>query len=220
MTEDQDNQFDAAESPEVEKLWDLFEAEKFEETIIEAAKYIEENKDADPYVAKRLIGLAAFRLGQYAKSQETFVDLTGNYGGMEDWFNLLTSSTLNNDIELGEKSFYKIVDIFKDGSEEPGISLPNVYFYYLNALADVGQFEKGFERLLELLEYYVQLKITDSNFLYMRGMPFLQDTLSVGRKILENAGRDKCEEILDRLEKNLDEEGIEMVKGFRGALSY
>ncbi|RZJ75628.1 MAG: hypothetical protein EOO45_05010 [Flavobacterium sp.] len=206
------------EPPEVTRLWDIFGAEDFEGTIIEAEKYIESNRSADYYDAKKLIGLSAFRLGRYDKSEQVFSSLAEGNGTMEEWFNLLTSSTMNNNIELSERALDKIVDAFRTATENPGITLPQVYFYYLQALRDVRHYDKAFAILTNLMNYHLQVKITDTHFLYVRGIPLLPDTLFAGKQILENVAPEKSKHLLDQLENGLDEEGREFIVDFRKSL--
>jgi hypothetical protein len=122
------------------------------------------------------------RVRMTKQSQSVFELLADTYNNLEDWFNLLTSSTLNDPIVLSEKALEKVIEFFKQGSDGGGISLPYVYFYYINALSDVGQYDLAFKKFKLLTEYYVLVKITDTHFLHMRGIPFFQNTLSLGKK--------------------------------------
>lgn len=207
------------EAPEVTALWDLFNEGMFEETIINAEQYLTTSDNPDAYSAKKLIGLSLFRKGDYAKSQSVFELLADTQNNLEDWFNLLTSSALNDSIVLSEKALEKVIEFFKQGSDGGNISLPYVYFYYINALSDVGQYDLAFKKFKLLAEYYVLVKITDTHFLHMRGIPFFQNTLSLGKKIFEHVNRSESEALLDKLMDNVDTDGQEAVTELRSGLS-
>jgi tetratricopeptide (TPR) repeat protein len=208
------------ESTEIMFLWDLFDAEKFDETIKEAEKYIDDNIDADLNSANKLIGLANFKLGKYEESEQAFTNLANKTNSLEDWFNVLTSATLNKKIELSETAFNKIIDIFTVNNDNNDMSLPQAYFYYIQALSDVSEFKTGFIRLSQLAQYYIQYKITDSHFLYLRGVPFLPDTIIASKKIFENSDKVEAGNLLDKLESELDEEGKVFISHFRTTLKY
>lgn len=211
---------DHNEPAEVTNLWDLFIAEKFEETITEAEKYINNDANADRYTANKLIGLANFRLGNYAVAEKLFTTIAKDANTLEDWFNVLTSSTLNKHFDLSEQAFATIVEFYKTGAQGNGPSLPQVYFYYMQALRDVQEYENAFLKLSQLLQYYIQLRITDTHFLYMRGVPFLSDTLSAAKTILENSDKLKGQDLLNNLASGVDEDGEAQVKQFKSTLQY
>lgn len=209
-----------SEPPEITMLWNLFIAEKFEETVSEAEKYIANDANADRYNANKLIGLASFRLKKYQRSQDIFEALATQSNESDDWFNVLTSATLNKNILLSEKAMDEILKIYSTTQERKSVSLAQIYIYYMQALRDVKEYEKAFQQLSQLKKYYLQLKITDSTFLYMRGIPFLSHTMEAGKEILENYSKIDSEKLLDELQQGLDEEGEIYIKEFRSNLKY
>lgn len=211
MGEENNDKNQIEEPAEITMLWNLFTAEKFQDTIFEAEKYIATHANADRTNANKLIGLASFRLMNYAKSEKIFVALAHESDSFDDWFNVLTSSTMNKNIDLSEIAFEKVLKSYTDSSEQKGASLPQVYLYYMQALRDVKEYEKALHQFSQLLKYYMQVHITDSTFLYMRGIPFFEHAIDASKKILENNDKVKVERLLDELQNKIDEEGIKYV---------
>ena len=80
--------------------------------------------------------------------------------------------------------------------------------YYACALRGVSEHKLALIQINELRKIYEQLKITDSTFLYLRGVPFLSHTMDVAVDVFKGLGRDfSPKEWIDDFAKKLDEEG-------------
>lgn len=196
---------------ELDIAWDLFKKEEFEKTIEEAEKHLSRPNTKIVREAKKLIGLSLFRQAKYSESELIFQDLSEQSKNPDDWFNLTTSATLNKNIELSERAFYKSIELYNQNGTQENLSIPNMHCYYMQGLGDVGEFEKAFFHFKKMKEFYSKFVITDSTFLYMRGMPFFEHFLEASELILKNINLENAKKELIELKSKVDEYGKESV---------
>jgi len=191
-----------------EHLWELFKNEKYDEVIKGADRFLNHKSDVLTKDALKLTGLSLFRKSQYQEALLYFQDASKIEAEVNDWFNIVTSATLSRNIKVGSSAFDKAIQLrFKsENNEQP--SIPFMRQYYACALRDVSEHKLALIQINELRKIYEQLKITDSTFLYLRGVPFLSHTMDVAVDVFKGLGRDfSAKEWIDDFAKKLDEEG-------------
>lgn len=193
--------------PELEEAWQYFQNSKFEQTIEKASDYVNADNSNLKFEANKLVALGNFRLGNYGKSQQIFEMLASKSNNSDDWFNVVTSSTLNRNVDLGRSAFDKAVELYKKRRDKESISIPNMMFYYMQCLKDIKQFELAFEQLNELKKIYTELKITDGTFLYLRGVPFFEHTIDASNDILEKLAPQEAEDWISSFKESVDNDG-------------
>ncbi len=196
---------------ELDLAWDLFKKEEFEKSIEEAEKYLNNSISKTVLEAKKVIGLSLFRQKKYSESEFIFQEISEQSENPDDWFNLTTSATLNRNIDLGDRAFNKAIELYKQNGTQKNLSIPNMHYYYMQGLRDIREFEKAFLHFKKLKEFYSKFVITDSTFLYMRGMPFFEHFLESSELILKNINSENTKEELAELKSNVDEYGKESV---------
>ncbi len=205
---------------ELDRLWGEFKEEKFSKVESELKILLENSNKKPNSEILKLLGLCYFRQGKYNLSEEIFIKQTENSKNSDDWFNLVTSSTLNKNIELSEKAFKKTVEFYEKNGKEDNLPIPYVYFYYMQGLRDVKEYEKAFTQLEKLKDIYSTLSITDTHFLYMRGIPFFEETLDASKEILENSEKDKVVKFISDLKEKIDEDGKKYLEEFENTIKY
>lgn len=203
----------------LEHLWEKFRAEKYNDIIAETQSIIEAN-DPNKKEALKLLGLAYFRQQKYDLAEETNIQLTQDSENPDDWFNLLTSATLNNNIELSETACAKIIEFYNKNATKENLPIPQVFFFYMHALRDIKAYDKAFVQLERLKDIYCSLVITDPTFLYLRGVPFFSDAMEAGKEILENIDKDKTQKLLAEMHSRLDDEGKQYIDEFEQRIKY
>lgn len=196
---------------ELDFAWELFKNEKFEKSIERAEKYLNDPNTKIVLEAKKVIGLSLFRQTKYSESELIFQEISEQSENPDDWFNLTTSATLNKNVELSERAFYKSIELYKQKGTQENLSIPNMHYYYMQGLRDIGEFEKSFLHFKKMKEFYSKFVITDSTFLYMRGMPFFEHFLESSKLILKNINSENVKKELTNLKSKVDEYGKESV---------
>lgn len=196
---------------ELDFAWDLFKKEEFEKSIEEAEKYLNNPNTKTVLEAKKVIGLSLFRQKKYSESELIFLEISEQSENPDDWFNLTTSAILNRNIELSDRAFNKAIELYKQKGTQENLSIPNMHCYYMQGLRDVGEFEKAFLHFKKMKDFYSKFVITDSTFLYMRGMPFFEHFLDSSELILKNINKEDAKKELAELKSKVDEYGKESV---------
>ncbi|HRH68485.1 MAG TPA: tetratricopeptide repeat protein [Flavobacteriales bacterium] len=186
--------------------------EKFKVGDFNAARELAEayTQDTRPKLARearKLVALSFFREGRYAESSALFEKLADGSNLPSDWFNLTTASTLGGDVEKGRTSFDNAVSYYKYHGKQEDLSIPNMTFYYMQCLKDVGQFERAFEQLKYLGNIYRELVITDSTFLWIRGVPFFEHTVDAAKGILSQIDPNAARSWVTSLKEKVDDDG-------------
>jgi len=179
--------------------------------VIKGAKKFLDNKSKP--IAKdacKLIGLSLFQQAQYQEALPYFQKTTEYNAEVNDWFNVMTAGTLSKNVEIGRVAFDKAVQLQLDTGHKEEPSIPFMRQYYACALRDIGEFALALEQINELRQIYEQLKISDTTFLYTRGVPFLSHTMDVAVDVFKGLGSSfNAIEWIDSFSSNLDEAGQE-----------
>lgn len=183
----------------------LFEANNFEK-IVEIAKQHENIQTNTSFLPK--LALAYFHTEEYKKSTELFEHICQNSNNPVDWFNLCTSAIMNNDTQKGLEALNTAVNLNKERETNgEGIPTPFMYLYATHALKDSEEFDLAFEQLNKLGEIYKVFSITDDTFLYMRGVPFFSEFVSLAEAVLPKQNLVDPKSWIASISSRLDIEG-------------
>ncbi len=193
-----------------DNLWELLQSEKYDEVILGAEKLLGHKSKPIYKDACKLMGMSLFRQAKYREALTYFQKATEYNPTVNDWFNVITAGTLSKNIEIGRNAFEKAVQLQLDTGHKEQPSIAFMRQYYACALRDVGEFQLALEQINELRKIYEQLKITDTTFVYLRGVPFLSHTMDVAVDVFNGLGSSfDAKEWIDSFSLQLDEEGQE-----------
>ena len=182
----------------------------FSRIISEAKKLLGHKSALIAKDANKLMGMSLFRQAKYQEALPYFQKATEYNPEINDWFNVITSGTLSKNVEVGRNAFDKAVQLQLDSGHKEQPSIPFMRQYYACALRDIGEYELALEQINELRQIYEQLKITDTTFVYIRGVPFLSHTMDVAMDVFNGLGASfDAKEWIDSFSSKLDEEGQE-----------
>jgi tetratricopeptide (TPR) repeat protein len=202
--------------PELEEAALLISEEKYQEAMELAKPFMGSDNEKTSCEAKHIVGLSNFHLGNFQLSKELFEAVAEKRDDTVSWFNLMTSAVLAGDAEKGEDAFKKSLEANEKSGRKQQPSQPMIVYYYACALNDAKMYDRSLEYLNSLKRIYMQLKITDDTFVYMRGVPYFRMTLDLAKKVFDGLGdRTKWAEWLDELEKELDEDGKRTVSEYK-----
>jgi hypothetical protein len=204
----------------LDSAWRKFQENEFDEVIKIAETFQEGTDERLKYESAKLIGLAKFRQHKFAEAENMFSRLAADSNDPDDWFNLVTSSTMNRNISLSKSSYDRTLELCKARTKKNSVSMPQVMYYYMLALRDIQEYSLAHEQLVKLTDTYSSLGITDPTFLYLRGVPFFSETLEQAKAILENNAKEKSLNLLNTLKANVDEDGKEFLDKFILELKY
>jgi tetratricopeptide (TPR) repeat protein len=188
-------------------LWTYMNEERYEDVLAVVQPILKQETDPEHSLALKLAGLAHFKLGNYQTAEAMFQEQVPLSQNPDDWFNLVTAATLNRNIELSELACRHAIELYQQHGKPENLPVPQMHFYYMLALRDVHAYQKAYEQLTVLKNIYCSLRITDSTFLYIRGVPFFSSVLEAGKAILENINPAAARSLLLELRKKVDEEG-------------
>ncbi|EPY5345328.1 hypothetical protein ACXDSS_004504 [Klebsiella quasipneumoniae] len=145
-------------------------ANYYPDAIAQASKSVHSKTPDIKADAHRICAISYSRLGDYEKAFEQYLLLFELEGGAHTALQLATTSVMCCEVERGEAWFIKFGEL---NAEKPKMSSGEARTTFITALTHRRYWEKAFNHLNWLKEGYQSFHITDSNFLYMRGFPFL-----------------------------------------------
>lgn len=189
---------------QLDTLNNLFEENKFEEIISQIG-----DKEVDKSFLPRL-ALAYFHTEAYSKSTHLFEGLCEGSKDAVRWFNLCTSAIMAGDAQKGLDALDKAIKLNREKETNgEGIPTPFMHLYATRALFDSGKYNQAFNQLNELAEIYGALSITDTHFLYMRGVPFFDEFVKLSKEILGKQEVTDAKQWIAYVSSRLDEDGKE-----------
>lgn len=208
----------ASTSP-LKAISDSFYHSRYRECI-EKAETEFENTDIElAFNAKRFAGLANYRLKRYEAATRIFEAIANSTRNTDDWFNLMTASIRNKEIELGENAYVQFNDESSIKGDNRMLTYSTVTYQMMIAYQDVGEFKKALEKLLILKRYITRVKHQNSDYLGTHGIPFIYHTLVTGRACLEHEySPEQIERFLEDFERHVDDDGKESIAEFRKTL--
>ena len=200
----------------LQPISDSFYHGKYRECI-QKAETLFHNPDAEiSWNAKRFAGLANYRLKRYNIASKIFEDIADYSNNSDDWFNLMTASIRNKQIELGERAFDKFNDKDCIQGDNRMLTYSNVLYQMMIAFQDIEEYQKSLENLIVLKRYITKVKEHNSDYLGKHGIPFIYQTLVSAKETLENQySKEQIERFLDDFERHVDQDGKSSIAEFR-----
>lgn len=183
----------------------LFEETKYEELItqVEADDSLDIQESFKPSLA-----LSYFHTENYKKSTELFSQICEDSKDPLAWFNLCTSAIMNNEERKGLEALNNAIRYNRETETNgKGMPTPFMQLYATKALVDAGKYNLAFNQLNELAEVYGSLSITDSTFLYMRGVPFFEEFTKLSKDILSKQTVTDSKDWIAYVSSRLDDDG-------------
>jgi tetratricopeptide (TPR) repeat protein len=162
---------------ELGKAWQALKEGELEACFSAACGFLTAEDMALRREANKLCGITLFRQNRYPDAVPYFAAAAELSSEVNDWFNLVTSSTLAGDIIRGQAAFQRAWQFQEQAGWSQHPTAPFMRYYYAQALRDVGEPRLALAQFEELRKLYEKLRITDDTFVYIRGMPFLLHTL-------------------------------------------
>jgi tetratricopeptide (TPR) repeat protein len=152
--------------------------------VREATQFLADGNPEYAREANRLTGLGRFRSGEYQDSLPFFETAARGSDQASDWFDLASAELMAARPEEAEESFQKALDCQEASgyTQQPGV--PFMMYFFMFALSKEGFQERAFRHLEELRKLYEAMKITDDTFVYVRGVPFLSQTMEAAIPVL------------------------------------
>ncbi len=198
---------------------DSFYHGKYKECIQHAEALFNDNNPEISWNAKRFSGLANYRLKRFEKATRLFEEIANYSNNTDDWFNLMTSSIRNKEIELGEQAYLNFNKEDSIKGDNRMLTYGNVTYQMMIAYQDVEEYRKALEKLIVLKRYITQVKHHNSDYLGQFGIPFIYQTLVSGRLCLEKEySQEQIEKFLKDFESHVDIDGKESIAEFRKTL--
>ena len=193
----------------------LLAGKKYDE-IIETVKSSSVDAALSEQTEKRL-ALTYYYKQDYENSLNHFQNIADNHATTENLFNVMTSLLALKDINRAKSVYDTIVKTHRGVGRGkkfvPELTIPYIRYYYASGCADAGAFEEALARLDEIKKIYIELNITDSTFLYIRGVPFFGSFIQLAQKVFEGQGKDlNTSEFLDELKSGVDSDGVAIIK--------
>jgi tetratricopeptide (TPR) repeat protein len=207
---------EARSNNDLDEAYNLVLAQKYSDAIQLAEKYYQDPACEIVLMAYTIAAIGYFRDHKYANAKEFYKKCAEMSNDNQDWFNLCTSATLAKDIPLGVLAYQNAIAVTSNQTND--LTYQQVTYYYSQALADAGEFEKSREMAYKLKPFFIQSFITDPHYLVSNGMPVLYDLLDVMRKIYSGTKDQSVLGWLDDLASKVDKEGKEEIEKFKGEL--
>jgi len=199
----------------VSEINELFNKKNYDEVILRGKPFLIGN-DEDSFKIKNIVALSYFNKTNYEESLPLFEERALKKNDIESLFNFLMSLMLCKKIQEGKEVFNKILKLHKcllTPLPAAELALPFIRYYYAYGLCDAGYYKEALEQLEILKNIYMQIKITDDTFLYIRGIPFMYNTLDLAEKVFAGIGVNFSNSYyLISLLKNVDKEGKKYIK--------
>lgn len=204
----------------LEQAWNALNDAHYEKAIELCEEYFASGDKALSIEAHKIAGLSFFKLKNYEKATWHYHQVAEFTNDSDDWFNVTTAATLAGEEVLSFEAFEKSLANYEETSTAGTFSVPNMRLYFMKALLDVANYEKAFEQLAELKKLYCYWGLTEDVFLYMRGIPSLEETLKIATPIFKKLERGRITQWLDDFEKGLDEDGQIIIRKYREAQGF
>jgi tetratricopeptide (TPR) repeat protein len=207
---------DKADPVELVPAIAALQADDFERTLqlaLPHAAHADSSVRAD---AHRLCALALSRLDRYADALPHWKQLAMLEPNAHNFQQVATSAAMLHDIEAAEQAFAHALEFSQREHQEGPSPAPMMHVNYASALQRAGRADMAAVHMEQLRDWYIALHITDTTFLYLRGMPFfstfLENGLPIVRQVLDGP---ELEGWLNVLHNGIDQEGREQLQAYR-----
>ena len=194
---------------------ELIRAGQHDEAIELLTAKLAELPDEDRPEAHNVLGLAFYFGGQYPEAFSWFAIAAQGTAIPELWFNLAMSQMKIGDLEGGLTTWQQVVDLSYSHQDAPETS---TFFekklLFAEALAEAGLCDsRGLAILQELVPFYTNNHITDTQFWASRGVPTFRQVVELALRYYRGMKKSKAEwdAFLDGVEGKVDTEGRQVV---------
>jgi hypothetical protein len=160
--------------PELQSAVEDLEAGRYQAALDAAAPHMSASRFGLRIDALRLAGLANARLEKWSDSRQCWLRLYTDVPTARHALEVATSSVMAGEVARGEQWVAKALEL---NSAEPTVPGITILTNFLTALTQTGQMKVAFPYLEQVKECYESLSITDSHFLWTRGVPFFETFL-------------------------------------------
>ncbi|AXF22924.1 hypothetical protein CUJ89_20745 [Burkholderia pyrrocinia] len=198
-------------APELAVALAEFQAGRHEAAIVAAAPYAEQLADA-----ARLCALGYSEMHRYPEAFPYWLKLFDKEPSAHNAVQLATTSVMCGEVERGEAWMQKAALVNQDTREQSDVA---ACVNFISALTQSGHLREALPHLAWMRDVYGQVRITDSTFLYMRGIPFFPTFLEKSLEVLKAAQpADAIALWYGELKGKLDEEGEAQLAAWVGQL--
>lgn len=157
--------------------------------------------------AEQLRGLAYFHLGQHQEAMAHLAKYAAYHGKALDWFNYANAAALAAAPATALEAFQHCKELHGKDQQATNISLPTMTWYFCKSMQAAGYLDMIDQELESLRQGYMQARITDSHYLYTRGLPDFEDFLEIFKDWLQILPYAEAESKWQSLNSNLDAQG-------------
>lgn len=206
---EQQNGLDIA--PELAPALAAYQAGRHEAAIAGAAPHAERLADA-----ARLCALAYSAMDRYPEAFQYWLALFDKEPSAHNAVQLATTSVMCGEVERGEAWMQKAAQVNHATREQSDVA---ACVNFISALMQSGHLHEALPHLAWMRDVYGQVRITDSTFLYMRGIPFFPTFLEKSLEVLKaTQPADAIASWYGVLTGRLDEEGEAQLAAWVGQL--
>ncbi|RQR85362.1 hypothetical protein DIE11_04910 [Burkholderia sp. Bp9012] len=198
-------------APELAPALKAFQAGRHDAAIAAAAPHAERLADA-----ARLCALSYSAMERYPEAFPYWLALFDREPSAHNAVQLATTSVMCGEVERGEAWMQKAAEINHDTHEQSDVA---ARVNFISALMQSGHLREALPHLAWVRDVYGHVRITDSTFLYMRGIPFFSSFLENSLDILKaTQPADAIAPWYGELKGKLDEEGEAQLAEWVGRL--
>jgi hypothetical protein len=168
---------------ELQSAVEDLEAGRYQAALDAAAPHMSSDRFGLRIDALRLAGLANARLEKWSDSRQCWLRLYTDVPTARHALEVATSSVMAGEVARGEQWIAKALEL---NSAEPTVPGLTILTNFLTALTQTGQLKVAFPYLEQVKECYESLSITDSHFLWTRGVPFFETFLEKSEVIVRS----------------------------------
>ncbi|WP_353254633.1 hypothetical protein [Burkholderia anthina] len=198
-------------APELAPALKAFQAGRHEAAIAAAAPHVERLADA-----ARLCALSYSAMKRYQEAFPYWLGLFQHEPSAHNAVQLATTSVMCGEVARGEAWMEKAAEVNHDTHEQSDVA---ARVNFISALMQSGHVREALPHLAWVRDVYGHVRITDSTFLYMRGIPFFSSFLENSLEILKaTQPADAIVSWYGELKGKLDEEGEAQLAAWVGQL--
>jgi hypothetical protein len=195
-----DNSTSADIASELAPALKAYQQGQHEAAIAAAAPYADRHADAN-----RLCALAYSDMRRYPEAFPYWLALFEQEPSAHNALQLATTSVMCGELDRGAAWLMKFDEVNEQTHEMSSVTART---QFISSLTQSGHMAEALPYLVWLRDVYAHVRITDSHFLYMRGIPFFPSFLENSLPILKaNLSNEAVVEWYGALSGQLDEEG-------------
>jgi hypothetical protein len=167
--------------PELLEAVAALEHEQYLTALNVAAPHVESDRYCLRVDALRMAGIANSKLERWSEARQTYIALFKDEPAARNALQVATSSVMAGEIECGEEWVAKAMEMNQADRTVHGLG---ILTNFMTALIQTGHMKLALPYLEEVKKCYESLNITDSTFLWMRGVPFFGSFLEKSAVII------------------------------------